>query len=90
MTPRICRNGSEKEWLPMLFATTRLRLREPQKQRRKLMPEIVDQFVDYFIYCPTCKHKEKNGWDDPCNECMETPVRKNTTKPAMYEKENKS
>lgn len=53
------------------------------------MPEITEQFVDYFIYCPKCKHKEKNGWDDPCNECMETPVRKNTSKPAKFdEKEN--
>lgn len=49
------------------------------------MPEITEQFVDYFIYCKSCKHKDKNGWDDPCNECMETPVRKHTTKPAKYE-----
>lgn len=49
------------------------------------MPEIKEVFVDYYIYCPKCKHKDKHNWEDPCNECVGTPVRDNTSKPANYE-----
>lgn len=54
------------------------------------MPEITDQFVDYFIYCKTCKYKELEGWKDPCNDCMNTPVRKNTSKPINYTKQEEN
>lgn len=49
------------------------------------MPEIRERFVDYAIYCKKCKYKDKNGWEDPCNECMSTPVAMSTTKPVKYE-----
>ena len=49
-----------------------------------MAPEIIEQFVDYFIWCKHCEYKEKNGWEDPCNECMNTPVAINTTKPVNY------
>lgn len=54
------------------------------------MPEITDQFVDYFIYCKTCKYRELDGWKDPCNDCMNTPVRKNSTKPINYIKQEEN
>ena len=51
------------------------------------MPDITEVFVDYVVYCKTCKFKDLEGWKDPCNECIGTPVRKNTTKPVNYVKE---
>lgn len=51
------------------------------------MPDITEQFVDYCVYCKTCKHKEKHNWEDPCDECISTPVRKNTSVPVNYDKD---
>lgn len=48
--------------------------------------EIKERMVEYFKYCPTCKHKDLNGWEDPCNDCLDNPVNVGTDKPVKYEK----
>ena len=27
--------------------------------------------VDFYQHCSTCEHEKLNGWEDPCNECLE-------------------
>ena len=49
------------------------------------MTEIRDILVDYFTYCPICKHKEKSGNDEPCNECLSYPANVGSEKPVKYE-----
>jgi hypothetical protein len=50
------------------------------------MTEITEKEVDFFRFCPLCKHKNKNGTDDPCNECLSHPANTGTIKPVKYEK----
>ena len=46
--------------------------------------EIRDLFVDFESYCKICKHHDKAGTEDPCNECISTPVNQNSTKPVFW------
>ena len=41
--------------------------------------------VDYFQYCQTCKHIKKKGSEEPCNLCLDVPMRPGTRKPEYYE-----
>ena len=50
--------------------------------------------VNYVTYCESCKHKDKNDYESPCNECLEAhdAMREGTEVPVMWEakKGNKS
>ena len=41
--------------------------------------------VQFAYYCPMCKHWEKEGYKDPCNDCLEVPMRTGTGVPEKYE-----
>ena len=41
--------------------------------------------VRFDIYCETCKHKEKNENEEPCDECLEDSINLNTEKPVRWE-----
>lgn len=41
--------------------------------------------VSYSAYCPKCKHSEKDGWEDPCNECLTHPQNFGTREPIKFE-----
>ena len=41
--------------------------------------------VDFELYCPKCKHGDKNSVEDPCNECLGTPVNYDSRKPVLWE-----
>lgn len=44
--------------------------------------------VDFFNYCPKCKHFSTDEADKPCDECLETPYNTNgSKKPVKYEEE---
>lgn len=45
------------------------------------------KLVDYWKYCKTCKHTDIIETEDPCNECLTTPVNEDSHKPINYEKE---
>lgn len=47
--------------------------------------EILDVMVEFDEYCKTCKHKDTDGFKDPCNECLENPVNTQSKKPVNYE-----
>lgn len=40
--------------------------------------------VDFGTYCETCKHKDTPEFEDPCNDCLDTPVREGTVKPINW------
>lgn len=43
------------------------------------------KLVDFYIWCPSCKHYTKLGTEEPCNECLETPAREDSHKPEKWE-----
>lgn len=43
------------------------------------------KFVEYWNWCKTCVHKDLDEADDPCHDCLQTPVNTYSTKPYYYE-----
>lgn len=41
--------------------------------------------VDFYKYCPMCKHKNLKEWKDPCNVCLANPVNEDSYKPVYFE-----
>ena len=41
--------------------------------------------VRFDRYCKLCKYKDLPEKADPCNECMETPMRSGSCKPEKYD-----
>ena len=46
--------------------------------------EIQKFLVDFEFYCKTCKYKNLNEVEDPCNRCLDIPARDNSKKPEYY------
>jgi hypothetical protein len=42
--------------------------------------------VYYDKYCSTCKNKKKAENEEPCWECLTTPVNEDSHKPIKYKK----
>lgn len=38
----------------------------------------------YFEYCKTCKYKDLDEAEEPCNECLTFPVNIDSRKPIKY------
>jgi len=45
--------------------------------------------VYFDQYCDKCVHKEESDTDDPCNECLTSPVNLYSHKPTKFEEEKK-
>lgn len=45
--------------------------------------------VRYDKWCELCKHAELEGYEDPCNECLEKFFNFETDKPVMFEAKDK-
>lgn len=45
--------------------------------------------VEFELYCKTCKHKDAPSEEDPCDECLGSPVREFSRKPINYKKAEK-
>lgn len=45
--------------------------------------------VYFHEYCKTCKHKDVENTEDPCNECLSNPTNLYSHKPVKYEKTTK-
>ena len=41
--------------------------------------------VGFLKYCETCKYKEVEEVEDPCNECLDEPYNEYTDKPIKWE-----
>ena len=44
-------------------------------------------YFDHF--CNKCKHFDKPGFKDPCNECLENFANEGSHKPIKFEKKDK-
>ena len=44
-----------------------------------------NKIVDFEKYCPLCKNAKVIETEDPCNECLTTPVNIYSRKPIMFE-----
>ena len=40
-------------------------------------------------YCKTCKYFEKEGWEDPCNDCLGESYNIDSHKPVNYEEDER-
>lgn len=40
--------------------------------------------VDFEKYCKTCRYKDINEWEDPCNECLEHGMNIQSSKPTEW------
>ena len=47
------------------------------------------QFIDFFKYCATCKYKDTDEIDDPCNECLDIGAKEGSGIPEKYEEAKK-
>lgn len=43
--------------------------------------------VIFSDYCCKCKHYDKNGTEEPCDECLSIPMRYDSHKPEKFEKD---
>lgn len=44
-----------------------------------------NKIVFYKKHCPTCKHEAVEETEEPCNSCLDCPVREDTHKPEKWE-----
>ena len=42
------------------------------------------KFVDFDTYCKTCRYEKRDGNEEPCDECLRCPARKNSSKPLKW------
>lgn len=47
------------------------------------------KIVDFETYCKLCKHKDCLESEDPCFDCLDTPVNVYSRKPINFEEERK-
>ena len=52
--------------------------------------EIVTKLVNFARYCMTCEYRDKESYEDPCHECLSTPVREHSQKPLNYKEKANS
>ena len=45
--------------------------------------------VNFFEYCKKCKYFGTLAWEDPCDECLESPCNEDSHKPLNFEEEEK-
>lgn len=45
--------------------------------------------VDFEKYCKTCKYEKLDGFQSPCNECLENSMNIQTSKPTEWVKKEK-
>lgn len=45
--------------------------------------------VDFATYCKKCRHSSAKDTDEPCNECLEYPMRLYSTVPEKFEENRK-
>ena len=45
--------------------------------------------IHFDLYCCKCEHSSKNEIEEPCNECLQNPVRENSHKPLNFKEVKK-
>lgn len=48
------------------------------------------KIVRYDLYCKDCKNHDKLEVDNPCCECLASPVNENSITPINFEKKKKT
>lgn len=49
----------------------------------------MEKFVAFDVWCSLCKDKDTLETDDPCNECLTSPVNEDSTKPICFKEKDK-
>lgn len=55
------------------------------KKKGKWLVDDTYKEVYFGEYCATCKHKDLEEVDEPCDECLNEPVNLYSHKPVCYE-----
>lgn len=50
------------------------------------MDELIYKEVDFFKYCPECRHQKKAESEHPCDECLENTTNLYSQKPVNFKK----
>lgn len=45
----------------------------------------IEHIVDFYKYCESCRHYDKQDFEDPCNECLTNTINLYSRKPVNYE-----
>lgn len=45
----------------------------------------MEKEVYFGDYCKTCKHEKVSEQDDPCYDCLDSPVNEDSHKPIRWE-----
>lgn len=53
------------------------------------MEDIIYKEVYFHDYCKSCKYKKVIENDEPCDECLSSPVNVYSHKPVRYEENKK-
>lgn len=40
--------------------------------------------VEFWNYCEKCEHRDKDQWEDPCDECLNYPAREYSHRPLNF------
>lgn len=48
------------------------------------MADSDNQFVAFYKYCEKCKYEKLKDYEDPCEECLTSPVNLYTDKPVKF------
>ena len=43
-----------------------------------------EKIVEFIIYCPKCEFKDTVETEEPCNECLTSPVNIDSQKPVNF------
>lgn len=47
-----------------------------------------DKIVNYYDWCPVCMYLNVDESDDPCHECLSTPVNQDSRRPVKFRKKS--
>ena len=47
------------------------------------------KFVNFDVWCPSCKHYQEEETEEPCNTCLTVPAREYSHKPEKWEENKK-
>ena len=45
------------------------------------------KIVDFYKWCDSCINKNKEEWEEPCNECLANTVNEDSDRPVFHKQD---